>query len=427
MSCHADPQTRTVTCLLTLGPFPRSRLTMKTVGTIDELADAAGAGPDIRKYLANRGIMTVPTLALIAKSADELQSVLLEPLFAGWSDGTIRITVSQSEQPIAKAILTHMWSLAQHSWNHLMSASPPPVKAAPPVASPTTTSTTSTSATGEPKVPKSLPPGTWNALIKQYQSIQLEGRDRTFPVTELIGAESVLARMFHELTVSGQFTPILLGEILQRRSFNAAGEVNPLLKAPRKAQTLTFNDDNEIVAADDPVWNPKSLLAVLDGINSIRWAMILIRWGEERHIHTYCDWMIAKARSKPQKGEQFSLYWQWAGWQLAMAMRSGVTFQEATENIMKDLNKFNEMMLKEIIPDKKKPPTPDPPAPYGKGKNSKGHKGKGNPRWSPYPTRDRWPSSTSSWQAGSNNAWWQRSQSHSSQHHGGGEWEKTSK
>ena len=55
---------------------------MKTVGTIDELADAAGAGPDIRKYLANRGIMTVPTLALIAKSADELQSVLLEPLFS---------------------------------------------------------------------------------------------------------------------------------------------------------------------------------------------------------------------------------------------------------------------------------------------------------------------------------------------------------
>lgn len=70
-----------------------------------------------------------------------------------------------------------------------------------------------------------------------------------------------------------------------------------------------------------------------------------------------------------------------------MVMRNGVTFQEATEAIMKDINKFNEMMLKEIVPDKKKPPTSEPPNLAGKGKNSKGHKGKGNPlRWSPYPT-----------------------------------------
>lgn len=234
--------------------------------------------------------------------------------------------------------------------------------------------------------------------------------------------------MFHELTVSGQYTPILLGEILQKRSFNAAGEVNPLLKSPRKAQTLTFNDDLEIVAADDPVWNPKSLLAVLDGINSIRWAMILVRWGEERHIHTYAEWMISKARSKPQKGEQFSLYWQWAGWQLAMAMRNGVTFQEATETIMKDINKFNEMMLKEIVLDKKKPPPADIPSPAGKGKNSKGHKGKGNSlRWSPYPTRDRWHPQSTSWNSGSSGSWWNRSQSQASYQQGTGDWDKHNK
>lgn len=128
---------------------------MKTTGTIEELADAAGAGPDLRKYLSNRGILTVPTLALIAKSADELQTVLLEPLFAGWSDGTIRITVSPQEQPIARAILTHMWSLAQQSWNHLMASTHAPVASAPPSAPAATTSLTSTTATGEPKVPKS--------------------------------------------------------------------------------------------------------------------------------------------------------------------------------------------------------------------------------------------------------------------------------
>lgn len=176
----------------------------------------------------------MPTLALIAKSADELQSVLLDPLFAGWSDGTIRITVSPTEQPIVKAILTHIPSPTLFKSTHAVHSSACdtcPEAATTGVA----TLMTSTTVTTEPKVPKSLPPAAWNALVKIYQSIQLDGRDRIFPVTELIGAESVLARMFHELTVSGQFTPILLGEILQRRSFNASRRSESSLENPQES------------------------------------------------------------------------------------------------------------------------------------------------------------------------------------------------
>ena len=408
--------------------FFTSSNTMKSYSSIDDLANEAGAGPDIRKYLACRGIMAVPTLALTAKTDDEFEKVVLAPLFAGWNDGTNVIKIQPTEQPIAKAILTHMWALAKQTWSRALAATPAPTA---PATTPTATGTTGaigTTSSSETKVPKTLPPGTWNSLVKHYQSIQLDGRDRVFPVTELIGAESILARMYHELTVSGQFTPILLGEILQKRSFNAAGEVNPLQKSPKKTTTLAVDEDNQIITAEDPVWSPRSMLAILDGINSIRWACILVRWGEERHVHTYCDWMLAKARSKPQKGENFVAYWQWAGWQLAMAMRNGSTFQEASDTVMQDVNKFNEMMLKDIIPEKKKTPTADPPPVAGKGKNSKGQKGKGAHRWSPYPQRDKWSPNPGQWQQGQQQQWWNKSSSQqyapSYESHG---WEKTAK
>ena len=278
---------------------------MKTYGSIDELADDAGAGPDIRKYLQSRGIVTVPILALIAKNEEELEKVLLAPLFIGWNDGTVNIKIGTTEQPIAKAMVTHMQAPLLGHRQHPQGA-----------------------LARSPRCPK------------PYRPVFGIGGDRVFPVTELIGAEAILARMHHELTVSGLFTPVLLGEILQKRSFNAAGEVNLLQKSPKKSSTLTFDEDHQLVTAEDPVWRPRSLLAIIDGVNSVRWAMILVRWGEERRIHSFSDWMIAKARSQPQRGEQFVAYWQWAGWHLAMSVRNGSTFQEATDSIIGEVNKF---------------------------------------------------------------------------------------
>ena len=401
---------------------------MRTHESLDALADEAGAGPDIRKYMALRGIKTVPTLALVAKTEEELQRFMLDPLFAGYDDGTQVLRVADHEQPIARAIITHMWSMAKSAWTKSVAAAAPPIPTGAAVPAIGTSGTAPASA--EPKVPKTLPSGVWSSLVQQYQKVQLGGHDRVFPVHELIGAESVLARMHHELTVSGQFSPVLLGEILQKRSFNAAGEVNPLQKSPKKSTTLTMDEEHQLIQTEEPVWNPRSMLAVLDGITATKWAWILIRWGEEKDVITFCDWMTQKARSRPQKCEQFVAYWQAAGWHLAMSMRSGITFKEATTAIMKDMDRFNEHMAKEntLDKDKKKPPPMDNP--YGKGKNSKGAKdrGKGHLRWQPYPTRDRWPS-TSQWNGGSHQqSWWQKhNQGSYTQQADSAGWDKTQK
>ena len=99
---------------------------MRTHESLESLADEAGAGPDLRRYITARGVKTVPTLALAARNEDELHRFFLDPLFAGFDDGTQTFKVEAHEQPIAKAILTHMWSMAQSSWTRSVAAAAPP-------------------------------------------------------------------------------------------------------------------------------------------------------------------------------------------------------------------------------------------------------------------------------------------------------------
>lgn len=208
-------------------------MAMRVHSSIEDLADEAAAGKDLRRYLEARGIRAVATLALIAASDDEFSKTLIEPLLLGWKlpEGDI-IRLPPDEHPIAKAILTHMWMLAKQSWQASLAASKP---APLPVAS----STTSQASTSTEKVPRTLPAGVWQTLVRAYNTVQLHGRDRCFPVEELLGAECVLARMYFEHNTSKVYTPIGLGEIVQRRSFTAAGKVNPLAKAVKKSTSLS--------------------------------------------------------------------------------------------------------------------------------------------------------------------------------------------
>lgn len=130
-------------------------MAMRVHSSIEDLADEAAAGKDLRRYLEARGIRAVATLALIAASDDEFSKTLIEPLLLGWKlpEGDI-IRLPPDEHPIAKAILTHMWMLAKQSWQASLAASKP---APLPVAS----STTSQASTSTEKVPRTLPAGVW--------------------------------------------------------------------------------------------------------------------------------------------------------------------------------------------------------------------------------------------------------------------------
>ncbi len=150
----------------------------------------------------------------------------------------------------------------------------------------------------------------------------------------------------------------------------------------------------------------------MDGLDSIRWAMILVKWGDEKPIQELFDWLNQRARSRPNKTEQFTHYWQSVSWTIAMMLRSGQTFKEITATITKDLDKFNDYMAREPTPTKVKAPTNEVKG-IGKTGKSKSQKGeKGNPyRSQPY-HRERWNPQPEQQQQWHGNRSWSRQPYH---------------
>ena len=92
---------------------------------------------------------------------------------------------------------------------------------------------------------------------------------------------------------------------------------------------------------------PRLLLAIMYGLDSVRWAMVLVKWGEEKPIHELFDWLHQGARSRPSKTEQFSQFWQAVSWKHRNAPSKMVRPSRSTATITKDLDKFNDYMSRE--------------------------------------------------------------------------------
>ena len=124
--------------------------------SLEDVANEAAAGDEIKRYLSSRSIRTTATLALLATDLEQLDRVLIKPLLDGWVlDPGNTIELSTSEKPIAAAILQHMWSTSRLAWSKMQAASTPVTAAAP--TSTTLSSSGSTSAAAEEKAPKQLP------------------------------------------------------------------------------------------------------------------------------------------------------------------------------------------------------------------------------------------------------------------------------
>ena len=386
---------------------------MRNYASLDEILDEAAAGAELRRYLELRGIRTIGTLALVASDEETLQRTIVDPILSGYTSGTDRLTVSDPEKPIVRAVLLHAWSLARTSWHRTMTAAATPL----PVTTPLATHGSAATSTSETKVPRTLPPGKWSELIDTYNRVTLHGRNRQFPVRELLGAEGVVARLWHERHISKQYTPLQLGEVLQHRSFSASGDINPLARNPRKMSVLSLDEDKQLIESDDPTWTPRSLIGVLDGLQAAKWAYILVQLGDEMEITEFVDLMTLRARNKPDKMAQFVVYWHAAMWRVAMDMRSGDAFGVAAKKMTDDLAFYHDYMSKDPPTDKAKPIKPvkpvDPPdrGPVRAIKGDKGGKvGKGSTnsdRWQPY-SRQRWQDQGQWRQYG--NHWQQRGQ-----------------
>ena len=164
-----------------------------------DLAAQAGAGPVVVKYLTMRSMNHVATLALVADNVENLQKYVVQPLVDGFQEGTTKIQVPPN---VARAVITSMWSEARRQWEQSLNP------LAPPTPSGTTTAGTAPPPRGDPdaKAPRTFPQ--WAQRVDQYNAILLDGQRRRFPEMVLLGAEHILARIYHEHHTTRLYTPV---------------------------------------------------------------------------------------------------------------------------------------------------------------------------------------------------------------------------
>ena len=79
---------------------------------LEAVADAAGAGTEVRKYLKLRGVTSAGTLAMLAPDEATYRDTVIAPLLSGFGEGADRIELSDTDRPIAAAVLLFMRKLA---------------------------------------------------------------------------------------------------------------------------------------------------------------------------------------------------------------------------------------------------------------------------------------------------------------------------
>ena len=93
--------------------------------------------------------------------------------------------------------------------NRYNMAMTPASSSAPLTATPTASRPTTSD---KDSIPKTLPAKVYTKLVNDYNKIQLDGEDRTFPEKMLLGAHEALARMYHEHHITNHYTATPLGQ-----------------------------------------------------------------------------------------------------------------------------------------------------------------------------------------------------------------------
>ena len=267
---------------------------------------------------------------------------LLAPYINGETIATVEYKSNLSEAG------THAVFVA--CWEDCTKLRNPPAPVPVPTPTPTTT---------DDKPPKTLSSTIWSTQINKYNQVQLGGKNREFPTNMITGAETVLARMHHEHHVSKLYTVVKLGEILQHRVYTATGSVNSMGTKPRDTGVLSVNN-GILETKEDRIWDPEGQWAIMDAMEAIRWAMIFVELGPEDSVIKWTDWFMKLCRQHPKKTTALKSLWIHASWRVAMAMRTGSSFETITNTIMIDQPDLQEHYYMVEPPREREPPsTPD--------------------------------------------------------------------
>ena len=290
------------------------------------LTNAGGVFPV--PYLTARGIATVALLARAAASEDALVAGLAAPFISGWqaADGTTQ--ANASDALLVQAALT----VAREDARVARALALAPVASAPaPAASP------QQAAERPERVPTNSLPGQWSALVDAYNS-RYAPAIRAFPEEMLMHGRG------------GHHCPH--GVRTQRRATSprsswgrsSANAHSARMARPTASRCTQADSSTGVRIAMDgtftqvtPQRAPTSAMQILGTLEAIWWAYILCASGEEASalsLEVFCKSRVRRASG--DYGFQEVKY-LWCSWRLALAMRKGLSFDEATSAMINDL------------------------------------------------------------------------------------------
>ena len=338
-----------------------------------QLAEEAGVESVVLDYLRARKALSKGILGAMAQNWDEVDQLLVKPLVDGHTHEGVTYKVTEAEATLAKAQIRYLWKVS-----HDQLANPTPASTTPGAPAPSASGQTSSK-----QPPKELPPEVFRELLAKYEDQMIDGAKREFPQRMLLGCERIIARIWWEMT-HRMHTPIQLHELLATRVFDAAGNPNPLARESESKQnkvTLDLTSGQGTVLCEEATWSPKGVLSLLDAMEAIEWALILVRMGTEPEVKAWTTWWRCLIRSKTQKLEQIKAYWLEANWKLCLELRQGGAFSDITKTIMHEQHSLQNALQTEVPAPM---PKMKPAAPKAKNEpyrpNPNQGKG-GNKRW----------------------------------------------
>ena len=297
------------------GPVPR---------TLEQILDEAGIPNDHKMalYLRHIGVRQPSQFALMFKDADAVDAWCQKfKSRVTFGDEEIHITDDDRHTAMTGAVTAAFLECTDVLGQQRQAMAPtPPVTPALPTAS-----TTGSTPSLEDKVPKTWPAGKYQTLIKQYH--ENSGKTRHFPEKIVLGAERILVRMWHEHHKSKNYTAVTLGEIITNRTFTASGTMNSTVKRDRLDKTLTIDtSNNTLVQQETKDWDPQTSMMIIDALDAIQWAWILVQIGTETEITTYIDRFKTLTRRNAHRLPNIKALWDTFAWEIAVHMRTSTTF-----------------------------------------------------------------------------------------------------
>ena len=305
-----------------------------TQQSLDKICADAGLPLNAVEYIKAKGFSNLALFSRSAISEELFVQKIVSPFVEGVQIRGAEHKMSQdNDSDGIQAMFLVAWDDAKAARAASLQGTPGPASAAVPALS---------ALPSEEKIPKLLKAGEWKTHIDIYEAKWTPARK--FPENILLGAEAVLARMLHEKRSSRHFTPVKLGEILQLRAYTSAGQCNPLAQKASDVKSLGIKNAGGETALtyEESAFDPRSQWAVLDGLESVKWAYTFCDYCNDDVADSWVDYFRRLTRNRPNDLDLVKSVYDAASWRLVSAMRSGKSFQEATAEILADTAWFQD-------------------------------------------------------------------------------------